>query len=265
MVRKMSLSINDIQDKQFHVRFRGFDIEEVDEFLELVVENFSILIEDNKSLTTKVKTLSDELDRVKNQESSFRNAIVSAQKIADEMVKKSRRDADNIIAEAHEEIKALKDDAHREVGELEGRVDTLSVMQGALQEELRAVLISYQQKLDDIPAEVIPDDSGENSDEVPKEKKSSPLSEIEPDLSDLYEKIDIGDGLTTEGSLLDSSDDEDFSDEEKQGDSSGVSESEEKLPGIPDLDGDVMFTLHDPLDDEAGEVDVAIDGEKNLT
>jgi cell division initiation protein len=261
----MSLSINDIQDKQFHVRFRGFDIEEVDEFLELVVENFSILVEDNKSLTSKVKTLSDEFDRVKNQESSFRNAIVSAQNIADEMVKKSRKDADDLIAEAHEEIKVLKDEAHREVGELEGRVDKLSVMQDALQEELRAVLISYQQKLDDIPATEINGDAEKNSPETPQEVKRSPLSEVEPDLSDLYETIDIGDDLNSEGSLLGYSDEQDFDhDEENQDDlQKEANTPDENIAGIPDLDGEVMFTLHDPLDDEDSEVNVAIDGEKN--
>lgn len=248
----MPLSLQDIQDKQFHVRFRGFDIEEVDGFLELIGENYSNLIDDNKKMRGQIESLTQELERVKNQESSFRNAIISAQKIADEMRKKSRDEANNLLSKAHEEIKALKDEAHREVTELESRVEQLKGMQVRFEHEIKTVIAAYQKSLEEIP-KVSKEDylPGEDS-EIDLAEMDEKLLDKKLDFSDLYEKIDLGDDLAPAGM-------ESGAVEDDEGvDPADVFLTREDGAKIPDLDGDVMFTLHDPLDDEEIGVDVPI-------
>lgn len=244
----MSLKVQDIQDKQFHVRFRGFDMEEVDSFLELVVENFSGILEDNKELTRKVSTLTEELEQVKKQESSFRSAIISAKKISDELINKSKSEAAALLENGHEEVKLLKDEAHREVAELEGRVDELRGMQAEFEKDLHEVILSYQEKLKFSPGrdECI-EQTEVQADRITLTNEAASSAE-KPDLSDLYEKIDLGDNLGGGESLL-SGDIDDLAVE-------GDYEKESKC--IPDLDSDIVFTLHDPLDDDESLVDVAI-------
>ena len=186
----MPLSLQDIQEKQFHVRFRGFDIEEVDGFLELIAENYSTVIDDNKKMSIQIENLTQELGRVKNQESSFRNAIISAQKIADGMREKGKREADDLLEKAHDEIKALKDEAHKEVTELESRVEQLKGMQVQFEQDIRNVIASYQSNLDDIPKVIEKEiQAGEEvaGGAVVDEEE---LRDQKPDFSDLYEKID---------------------------------------------------------------------------
>ena len=62
---RISLSTKDILQKQFKRSFRGFDIEEVDAFLDLIIRDYdtfqkeiSFLQAENESLLTKVDELS---------------------------------------------------------------------------------------------------------------------------------------------------------------------------------------------------------------
>jgi len=281
----MTLTPQDIQSKQFPVRFRGFDVEEVDAFLELVAEQYMMLEEENKTLQLKCDTLQSELDSLKTEESSFKDAIISAQKVADEMKRKSEQEAEELLRQAREEVKNLKDEANREVAELETRVDELRGVQARLHDELKATVHRYLEQIEstfeggddsggagagraaDLPVEEAV--AAANMDEVADLAAiESGAVEIEPgreeqELSDLYEKIDLDDIEEPVGVDFEQPGDE-FED-------LPVSSEDiaEKLPsldldheegGAPaDLDDDVMFTLDDPLDRE--EVDVPISGD----
>lgn len=248
----MPLSLQDIQDKQFHVRFRGFDIDEVDSFLELIAENYSILLDGKKDMERQIQGLIEDVDQMKNQESSFRNAIISAQKIADEMRKKSREEANSLLVKAHEEIKSLKDEAHKEVTELECRVEELKGMQVRFERDIKNVLTTYQAHLDGIPRVLKTDVliEGVRADDV--EETKADLKDTQPDFSDLYEKIHLGDDLAM--ASLDMGGEGEGLLDNRASDFLASSTSRR----IPDLDNDVMFTLHDPLDNEEIGIDVPI-------
>ncbi|MFN2368859.1 MAG: DivIVA domain-containing protein, partial [Desulfurivibrionaceae bacterium] len=87
----MTITPQDIQAKQFHTRMRGFDMDEVDKFLETVAEEFLVVTLENKQLLEKVETMNKELANFRNKEQAFQSAILSAQRISDEMQAKSRR------------------------------------------------------------------------------------------------------------------------------------------------------------------------------
>lgn len=246
----MTLMPEDIQSKQFHVRFRGFDVEEVDGFLEQVAENFLMLLEENKTLKLRIETMTQELAGFKEDETSFKNAILSAQKVVDEMKKKSRSDANRLMMQANAEATQLKDEANREIAALEARVDQLKGMQAKIMKDLRGVLNGYLEQLDDTTlsvGEVQPQELAKMS--PPAAKK--PVVEQTP----LYEKIVVEDDepwldspetdLTVEAG------------DQRGGRFAGPSIGgldfeDEPSVTIPDMDDEVMFTLDDPLDQEGG-------------
>jgi cell division initiation protein len=58
----MNITPQDIIDKEFRVKFRGFDMAEVDSFLEEVAESFFKLIEENTLLNEKILALQQDLE-----------------------------------------------------------------------------------------------------------------------------------------------------------------------------------------------------------
>ncbi len=106
----------DIQKQDFGVKMRGYNADEVDDFLDLVGADYEKLYRENKELKDKVIMLSKSIEEYKSLETSLRNALLYAQNTAEDMKKNASEKAKNILQEA--ESKA--GDVYRQV-ELEAR------------------------------------------------------------------------------------------------------------------------------------------------
>lgn len=252
----MSLTAEDIQTQQFHVRFRGFDVEEVDHFLEKVAENFVLILDEKKQLEEKIEKLEMEISDFHSQEKTFHSAIMSAQKITDEMQRKSREEADELLSNTREEIRRLKDQAEEERNVLRQEIEDLKGSKEKIKEELRTYLQAYIDRLDeDVPLR----------DEAPLSLLQTDMQDKkeEDDLTDLYEKIDLPDDMSEEEAIA-AREKKEAGEEMAQAaqeteamefDESG--NNEEDLT-IPDLEGDMLFSLEDPLEQEK-DLNVAIE------
>ena len=66
--------------------FGGYDMQQVDEFLEPLTEDYVTLYKENALLKSKLRVLVEKLEEYRRNESSMRDAIVNAQKTCDKMV-----------------------------------------------------------------------------------------------------------------------------------------------------------------------------------
>ena len=90
----------DIQKQEFGVKMRGYNADEVDDFLDLVGADYEKLYRENKELKDKMIVLNKSIEEYKNIEMSLRNALLYAQNTAEDMKKNANEKAQNIIAEA---------------------------------------------------------------------------------------------------------------------------------------------------------------------
>jgi len=110
----MTITPQDIQSKQFHVCFRGFDVDEVDKFLEKISEEFLVLSLEHKQAFERIDTLEKEIANYRNKEQGFQNAILSAQRISDEMQERSRRESEETLRSARQEAAELTTKSQKE-------------------------------------------------------------------------------------------------------------------------------------------------------
>jgi len=90
----------DIQKQEFGVKLRGYNADEVDDFLDLVGADYEKLYRENKELKDKITILNKSIEEYRTLETSLRNALLSAQNTADDMKKNATERAQNIIHEA---------------------------------------------------------------------------------------------------------------------------------------------------------------------
>ncbi|MFA7383352.1 MAG: DivIVA domain-containing protein [Desulfurivibrionaceae bacterium] len=276
----MILTAQDIQSKQFHVRFRGFDVEEVDDFLEKIATLIQSFSEENQTLKGRLETMEKELATYHNQQKSFQNAIIAAQNVADAMKEKSRQEAENIVAEAQEEARLRRNDAELEIAELKRKIGELKSLREQARHDLRQQLESYLHMLETEPADNAravehfnlptrpqppePDDSRKaapqtspNAEAEPARQRpdNHPASSEEEDFADLYVKIDIP--ASGPASVAREADHEfkprDIDlppsfDASKELLVMDEDEYDHEKHGLPDLEGDMVFNLEDPLD-----------------
>ena len=127
----MAISVKDIQEKQFSTQAsNGYNVEQVDDFLDELAEQLGALIRENLALTGQVhqmeesmrtaqaeaedakKRLPDynEAEYFRNLEKSIREALIGAQRIADEAVESAKAQAEKTAADANAKAeKAIAD------------------------------------------------------------------------------------------------------------------------------------------------------------
>jgi cell division initiation protein len=96
----MKITPLDIQQQQFRVKFRGFDMVEVDNFLDLVANEWEELLRENNRLKEEDHKKAERIEELKGAERELRNALVSAQQICEEIKNNARKEGDLIIEEA---------------------------------------------------------------------------------------------------------------------------------------------------------------------
>ncbi|WP_159883989.1 DivIVA domain-containing protein [Paenibacillus puerhi] len=96
----MALTPLDIHNKEFSRSFRGYDEDQVNEFLDQVIKDYEALIRENKELQNQLVTIQERLDHFANIEETLSKTIIVAQEAADELKANSKKEAQLILKEA---------------------------------------------------------------------------------------------------------------------------------------------------------------------
>ena len=114
------LSPLDLKNKKIETKKRKYDKVQMDEYLELVFENYKGLFEENESLKKEVKSLNESIKYYRSIESTMQKALVLAEKTSKEtkdaailkaeaIEKDANIKADKIIAEAENEYDMIRE------------------------------------------------------------------------------------------------------------------------------------------------------------
>jgi cell division initiation protein len=96
----MPLTPLDIHNKEFSRSFRGYDEDQVNEFLDQVIKDYEALIRENKDAQNQMLMLQERLDHFTNIEESLSKTIIVAQEAADEVKTNAKKEAQLILKEA---------------------------------------------------------------------------------------------------------------------------------------------------------------------
>ena len=116
------LAPHELKNKQFQKTFKGYSPQEVDEYLEFVLEKYTEAYRENNELERKLRIVVTNLDEIKDEEESIRNTLISAQKMAEKIINDANDRADiitgaikdrcdGVIAEFRQQLQAEKEKA----------------------------------------------------------------------------------------------------------------------------------------------------------
>ena len=138
----------DIQQQQFKVRFRGFDIREVDKFLEQIADSFASLQQENESLQEEIKRLKLESQGYKEREETFKRAMLNSQKVLEQMKKNARKSAELVIAEAEVRAEKILNRAHSRLAQLHEDIAELKRQRMQIEVQIRYVIETHSKLLE---------------------------------------------------------------------------------------------------------------------
>jgi cell division initiation protein len=97
----MNITPNEISNKDFKKVFRGYDMDEVDEFLDQLVEDYEKLYKENINLKDNVSVLEEKIIHYSNIEATLQNTLLLAQTTADQVKENSKKEIEILLKDAN--------------------------------------------------------------------------------------------------------------------------------------------------------------------
>lgn len=145
----MNLIPKDIKKRDFKKSLRGYEVDEVDAFLETVSSHYEKLLVDNKNLTEKVKSLMADIEIYKENESNLQRAIIKAQDIAEEVIQNAKKRSEIIIKEAELDARKVRQDIEDEILNKKQELEGIKLRNDKIIEDLRVYLNDKISELDE--------------------------------------------------------------------------------------------------------------------
>ena len=117
--------------------FGGYNMAMVDGFLDLLTEDYTTLYKENATLKAKMKVLVDKVEEYRSTEEAMRKALLTAQRMADEMVAEAEAKRNDLLKNAEADAKARMAELAREIRDEEGRLAAAKAETAAYVDKVR--------------------------------------------------------------------------------------------------------------------------------
>ena len=144
----MAITVQMIEEKEFKIKVKGYDQQEVDEFLDAICDEMVAMQEEISSLQNKLRAqpatlpgafgsavpspsprkaepVQPQAPAVRDTSEAARKLLDNAQQVYDQMVADARKEADEIVSGARARAESAVGDLENEKERLKGEIETL--------------------------------------------------------------------------------------------------------------------------------------------
>ena len=155
------LTPQEVSERAFQkANFGGYNMAQVDEFLDILTGDYSALYNENAVLKNKMKVLVDKVEEYRSTEEAMRKALMAAQRMADDLVKEAERKKDELLAQTEKDVVTRRAELSHELEAEEYRLKKAQEQTAAFVEKVRALHAKeaeYLARLEDLyPPETKP-------------------------------------------------------------------------------------------------------------
>ena len=141
----------DIENKKFSRKMvKGYDVEEVDQFLDELTLDYEQKCRDISEKDKKIAQLEKDLVHYKTIESTLQNTLVIAQSAADEVKNSAKQQAEQIIKEAEGSAKMSLDSLNQSIFMKQKEKDEIEKQFDIYKAKMESLLISQLELIKDM-------------------------------------------------------------------------------------------------------------------
>ncbi len=184
--------------------FNGYNMGQVDEFLDTLTADYTALYKENAVLKSKMKVLVDKIEEYRSTEDAMRSALLTAQKMANSMVAEAEEKKQQLLREAENAANARIMELRQQIASEELRLAEAKKSTADFTTQMKELLAHEIQFLNELPqveapkAEPAPapaDDMERTVQDIEQSVQAILKQEEEPDELDEADTKDIGDVL----------------------------------------------------------------------
>ncbi|HEP1430416.1 TPA: DivIVA domain-containing protein [Streptococcus pyogenes] len=114
----MALTTLEIKDKTFKTKFRGYCEEEVNEFLDIVVDDYEALVRKNRDNEARIKDLEEKLSYFDEMKESLSQSVILAQETAEKVKATANAEATSLVSKATYDAQHLLDESKAKANQM---------------------------------------------------------------------------------------------------------------------------------------------------
>lgn len=149
----MALSPLDIHNKEFNVRLRGYDQDQVNDFLSQIIKDYSALLKDNEALQKQLDDANEKVKYFSDMKDALNQSIIVAQEAADKVKnnaqdeaqiiqQKAEKSAQDMLSSATEKTNKVLNDAQAKQKEITVQTEDLKKQTRVFRQRLQVMLES---------------------------------------------------------------------------------------------------------------------------
>lgn len=185
----MAITPSEISNKDFKRNFRGYDMDEVDTFLDAIREDYEKVYKLNSTLREQVTVLREKVEQYATMESTLQNTLVLAQTASQQVKENSEKEANILIKEAEREAEIIIKDAEKKTAEINKEYEFMKQQFNAFKSRFKGMVESQLEVIEKIeietgimPASILDENSQSESpskeDSTKREDNQNPDKEV---------------------------------------------------------------------------------------
>ena len=158
---------------------RGYDVDEVRAFLDMVSMEYENFVRENALLNEKVKEYNSQLKKYHDIEGTLQETLLSAERAREETVKTAKKQAEVIIREAEVKAASIIEEGRRVFSSLRNKVVELKVQKDAYLTKIKSLINAQMEIFDKFS--------------FPEEEKIEKVDEVLGDKNNIQKDNEISD------------------------------------------------------------------------
>ena len=139
------LTPQEVSEHAFTKAFNGYNMTMVDEFLDILTADYTTLYKENATLKAKMKVLVDKVEEYRSTEDAMRKALMTAQKMADDLVAEAESKRNQLMQNAEADARARVAELQQSIRDEQARLTAAQQSTAAYVRKLKEL---YQHEME---------------------------------------------------------------------------------------------------------------------
>lgn len=159
----------DIHNKEFKKTLRGYDADEVDEFLDEIIKDYENLYKDNLNLKDQIENFQENIARYRDLEDTLHNTMILAQQTSEEVKKNADKEAELILRNAKQKSEEIILEAQDRIIDMKNEYKQLQKDVQLFKTQFKAFLLAQLEFIDEGKSNRVYSGAGAN--DVPSQRE----------------------------------------------------------------------------------------------
>ena len=139
------LTPQEVSEHAFTKAFNGYNMTMVDEFLDILTADYTTLSKENATLKAQMKVLVDKVEEYRSTEDAMRKALMTAQKMADDLVAEAESKRNQLMQNAEADARARVAELQQSIRDEQARLTAAQQSTAAYVRKLKEL---YQHEME---------------------------------------------------------------------------------------------------------------------